>query len=190
MIQGFERERLRGVWSATPTPLNEDLSLDVASIEPLVEHHVKLDIRGLFVAGSCGEGPWLPDADRRALVREVVKHTDGRMAIAVQVTDNSAARIIDNMQRAAEDGADVAVIAQPFFRLNKSPESTRAMYMRALDACPLPVGIYELGERGPNPIPTDVIADIYCHPRVVMIKDSSGSGERREICLAAREERP
>lgn len=190
MIEGFEREQLRGVWSATPTPLNEDLSLDLDSIEPMVEHHLKLDIRGLFVAGSCGEGPWLPDTDRRELVREVAHCNDERMAIAVQVTDNSAARVIDNMNRAAEDGGDVAVIAQPFFRLNKSPEGIRAMYLQAIEESPLPVGIYELGERGPMPIPTEVLAEIYRHPKVAMIKDSSGSEERREVCLAAREERP
>lgn len=190
MIAGFAREQLCGVWSATPTPLNEDLSLDCDSIGPMVEHHVRLDIRGLFVAGSCGEGPWLPDADRRTLVREVVRHNAGRMAIAVQVTDNSAARVIDNMNRAAEDGGDVAVIAQPFFRMNKTPESLHRMYLRAIEASPLPVGIYELGERGPLPIPTEVLAELYRHPKVVMIKDSSGSEERRDLCLAAREERP
>ncbi len=190
MIEGFAREQLCGVWSATPTPLCEDLSLDVPSIERMVEHHAKLDIRGLFVAGSCGEGPWLPDEDRRTLVREVAKFAKGKMAMAVQVTDNSAARVIDNMNRAAEDGGDVAVIAQPFFRMNKTDASTLAMYMQAIDASPLPVGIYELGERGPSPIPTSVISEIYQHPKVCMIKDSSGDDERRELCLAAREQRP
>ena len=190
MIDGFTREQLAGVWSATPTPLNLDLTLDVDSIRPMVEHHLKLDIRGLFIAGSCGEGPWLPTADRRELVREIARHAQGKIAMAVQVTDNSAARIIENIHQAAQDGADMVVIAQPFFLLNATPENLRALYLDALEASPLPVGIYDLGERGPRCIPEKVMSEVYRHPKVAMVKDSSGDPSRRDMALAARDDRP
>lgn len=190
MIDGFTREQLRGVWSATPTPLTEDLALDLASIEPTIEHHLKLDIRGLFVAGSCGEGPWLPTADRRELVREVARHAKGKMAIAVQVTDNSAARIIENAKQAAEDGADMVVIAQPFFLLNATDETLRELYLTAIGGSPLPVGMYDLGERGPRCVPAEIMAELYRLPKVVMVKDSSGDISRRDMALAARDDRP
>ena len=190
MIDGFTREQLCGVWSATPTPLTEDLALDLASIEPTIEHHMKLDIRGLFVAGSCGEGPWMPTADRRELVREVARHAKGKMAIAVQVTDNSAARIIENAQQAAEDGADMVVIAQPFFLLNATPETLRELYLTAVEESPLPVGMYDLGERGPRCVPAEIMTELYRLPKVVMVKDSSGDTSRRDMALAARDDRP
>ncbi|MEI8078894.1 MAG: dihydrodipicolinate synthase family protein, partial [bacterium] len=104
-----------GVWSAAPTPFTDTMELDVPAIKRMVEHHVRLGVAGLFLAGTNGEGPWMTDAQRRLLVKTVVRSTAGRMPVAVQVSDNSAARILDNMRRAHEDGADLAVIAPPYF---------------------------------------------------------------------------
>jgi len=49
------------IWSATPSPLTEDMEIDVGAVQRLVEHHIKLGITGLFLLGTCGEGPWMPD---------------------------------------------------------------------------------------------------------------------------------
>jgi predicted nucleotidyltransferase len=58
-----------GVWSATPTPLNAAGRVDIPSVERLVEHHIRMGVTGVMLAGTCGEGPWLLDADRETLVR-------------------------------------------------------------------------------------------------------------------------
>ena len=50
-----------GVWSATPTPLTADRRVDADSVDRLVEHHVKMGVTGLMLAGTCGEGPWLAE---------------------------------------------------------------------------------------------------------------------------------
>jgi 4-hydroxy-tetrahydrodipicolinate synthase len=54
-------EQFNGVWSATPTPLDSKRRVDNASVKRLVAHHLRLGVKGLFLAGTCGEGPWLPD---------------------------------------------------------------------------------------------------------------------------------
>jgi 4-hydroxy-tetrahydrodipicolinate synthase len=188
--QRLTPDLLSGVWSATPTPLTEDMRLDIPSVGRLVEHHLRLGARGLFVAGTCGEGPWLPDGERRALVREVVQQAGGRLVIAVQVTDNSAARILANSEAAKEDGADIAVIAPPYFLVNKAPRAIRNLYLEAIRENPLPVGIYDLGRFASTFVPAEVMADAYAEPKVVMAKDSSSDPERRDLALAARTKRP
>ena len=45
-----------GVWSAMSTPLTEDYAVDADALERLVEHQIRLGIRGLFLAGTAGEG--------------------------------------------------------------------------------------------------------------------------------------
>ncbi len=110
--------RYAGVWSAAPTPFDKNLAVEVDSVKRMVDHHHRLGVKGLFLAGTNGEGPWLPERELRTLVRTVVKSNRGRMKVAVQVTDNSAARIVDNIGRAADDGADLAVIAPPFFGMS------------------------------------------------------------------------
>src|SRR5688572_16905148 len=97
LMHTIPAEKMRGVWSATPTPFDDQGRVDAASVERLVEHHLRLGVKGLFLAGTCGEGAWMPNSERRRLVQSVVAANKGRMVVSVQVTDNSAARILDNM---------------------------------------------------------------------------------------------
>jgi len=179
-----------GVWSAAPTPLTETMAIDTAAIARMVEHHVRLGISGLFLAGTNGEGAWLPDGDRRLLVRTVVDCVAGRMPVAVQVTDNSAPRIIENMHRAQEDGAEIAIIAPPFFLMNATVRNLVKLYREAIRACPLPVGIYDRGMHGAVVVPGEALAAIYAEKKVVMLKDSSSNPVNREIVLAEKRKRP
>ena len=60
------------IWSATPTPLTADLTIDLPSVGRLIRDALAGGIEGVFLAGTCGEGPWLPDRERVRLVQAVV----------------------------------------------------------------------------------------------------------------------
>jgi len=185
------------LWSATPTPLTggrrrpADVEIDVAATHHLVDHHVRLGVDGLFILGSCGEGPWLPRRLHRTFIREVCDHSAGRLTIGVQVTDNSAPRIIENAQVAADEGADVAIMAAPFKLMGPIASSKLAdLYFDAIEGSPLPVGIYDLGERDSTFVPGEIIAEVLAHPKVIALKDSSGDPARQATALRVREGRP
>jgi len=190
MAKRISQEALSGVWSATPTPLNDDLTVDTQALKRMVEHHSRLGIKGLFLAGTCGEGAWLPEREKRRLVETVAKHAAGKLLVSVQVTDNSTARILDNIKAAREDGADIAVIAPPYFLLNANHRTLLNLYRQAIQESPLPIGIYDRGVFGSVVIPNDTLAQIYAEPKVIIVKDSSTDPARRQIALAARRKRP
>lgn len=190
MQQSIDHERLTGVWSATPTPLTDTLTLDVDSVPRLVAHHLRLGVRGLFLGGTCGEGPWLRRADLRGLVRAAAAASAGRLLLAVQITDNSVGRMLENAEQAAADGADIAVIAPPHFLLNATDENVRNLYVETLRRCPLPVGIYDRGNGGSVPVSAGVLETVYAEPAVVLVKDSSMDAGRRDLALRARRQRP
>lgn len=179
-----------GIWSATPTPFTDDLQIDTVAVERMVDHHLRLGVKGLFLAGTCGEGPWMTERQKRTLIETVAKYTKGRMLIAVQVTDNSAARILDNIRSAKEDGADIAVIAPPFFMGNSTPENLLNLYTEAIRESSLPVGIYDLGKYGSVVVPDTLLPKIYAEKNVVLVKDSSLDPARRAIALKVRQRRP
>ena len=181
-------ELFNSVWSATPTPFDDEGRVDEAAVERLVEHHVRLGVAGLFLAGTCGEGAWMPDRERSRLVRRAAACQ--KLPIAVQVSDNSAARICDNIDVAAADGADFAAIAPPRFFMNATPENLLRLYQTAIRASQLPVIVYDLGARVNVVVPDEILPEIYAEPNVVAVKDSSGDAERRDIALAARAKRP
>ncbi|MBL9213897.1 MAG: dihydrodipicolinate synthase family protein [Opitutaceae bacterium] len=177
-------------WSATPTPLTADRRVDDASVERMVRDALANRITGLFLGGTCGEGPWLPNRERSRLVKAVAAAAGGRLELIAQVSDNSVARIVDNMRDAAEAGATMVMIASPATLLNGTPDRIAAHFEEAVAASPLPVGIYDLGAHRPHAIPVDRLKRILLLPKVRLVKDSSGQPERQAAALAARAEKP
>ena len=180
-----------GVWSAAPTPFTAGMEIDREAVRCMVEHHARLGVKGLFLAGTNGEGPWMTDAQRRTLVRAVTRSARRRFQIAVQVTDNSAARILDNIRAAAKDGADLAVIAPPNMPPPRTvPASLLNVYQNAIRHSPLPVGIYDRPMASGGFVPDNVMAAVLAEKNVVMLKDSSGDPGRMRRALAAKRRRP
>jgi 4-hydroxy-tetrahydrodipicolinate synthase len=179
-----------GVWSAAPTPFTPKMQVDKVAVRRMVDHHIRLGVKGLFLAGSNGEGPWMTAKQRIDLLEAVTSRNKGRLRVAFQVTDNSAGRILENMELARRGGADIAVIAAPWFMINATPATLLAHYLDAIRKSPLPVGIYDLGRRAPVFVPDSVMRKVLLHNKVAMIKDSSGDPARMKLALAARQKRP
>ena len=190
MTKAIAPDRLTGVWSATPTPLTSAMKLDVVSVKRMVEHHLRLGVKGLFLAGTCGEGPVMPEKMKEDLVRATADCAKGRLVLAAQVTDNSAARILDNIHAMKRCGADVAVIAPPYFAIESTKDGLLRTYVDAIRASDLPVGIYDRGKHSPVFVPNDVIREIYRQKKVILVKDSSADFDRMRIALKVRKERP
>lgn len=176
------------VWSATPTPFTDTMTVNVDDVERMIEHHIRLGVDGVMLAGTCGEGPWMLPGQLQRLVKAASEVSSDRLKIAVQVSDNSADRIVKNAEKAAEMGAQYAVIAPPYYLLNATPSNILALYRQAIRRSPLPVVIYDIGGRQVN-VPKEILEDIYSELNVVMVKDSSDSKERRQIALKVREKR-
>ncbi len=178
-----------GVWSATPTPLTADYRIDVESVRRLVAHHLDLDAVGVMLAGTCGEGAWLPEGEKEKLTRATVEAAEGRLHVALQVTDNSAVRVLDNIEKAAAWGAQIAVVAGPHAFINVTPERMLAHFREIARNSVLPVGYYELGGKRGYAVPESHLAELVTEPNIVMIKDSSTSDARRDIFMVERRRR-
>lgn len=168
----------------------QDLTVDLPSVRRMIRAARADGIVGVFLAGTCGEGPWLPDRERNRLVAEAAKESGGTVRIGVQVTDNSVPRILENIRQVAAEGADCVIIAPPPVFMNATPVRIAAHFMEAADSSPLPVGIYDTGRHRAIAIDEDRLVEIYLRPNVVLVKDSSGSPSRREAALAARRAKP
>lgn len=177
------------LWSATPTPFLDDFQLDVPSVVRMMERHVQLGVDGVMLLGTCGEGPQVPNGMRKPLVEEAVAAA-GKMPVAVQCTDNSIPRVLDQMEAAARAGARYAVVSQPdtpFHMLRASPAQ---FYLRIFEQSPLPVIFYDRGQRAAVPVPPDAMREILSHPKVKFIKDSAGDLDRARTMTAVKEYNP
>ena len=179
------------IWSATPTPFLANGELDDAGLERLCQRHQRMRVLGLFLAGTCGEGPFMPDRQRAELVRKVRRLAGPSFHLAVQVSDTSAARVRENIAQAVDAGADSVVIAAPWLVRFVNRYFARRYFFESLDcACPVPRGIYVIAQPRESGIDRDLWREIVGHPQVAYVKDSSGSVEYRRAFLELKARRP
>lgn len=186
----FGMDVFNGAWSAMSTPLTADGRVDSDALAKLVEHQLKLGIRGVFLAGTAGEGPFLPDRERLRLAELTVRYAAGRMPVAMQITDNSAERMIENLDRYQDTGIDIAVIAPPFFQLAADKgDFIYDLYKQVIDASQIPVGIYNRGKYSSVYVSPEVLGRLLDEPKVILCKDSASMPEFTEAIMAAKKRR-
>lgn len=179
------------IWSAAPTPFLDTGALDEASIDRLVAQHRRLGVSGLFLAGTCGEGPFMPNQQRAELVRKVRRLAGPTIHLSVQVSDTSAARVRENIQQAADAGADSAVIAAPWLVRFVNRDFARRYFLESLQRpSALPLGIYVITQPPETGIDQVLWQEVISHPNVAYVKDSSGSADYRQAFLAVKARRP
>ena len=182
-----KQKDLSGAWSATPTPLTQSLKIDKVSVKCMVKHHIRLNQKGIFIGGTCGEGPFLKRDEFRKLTATVTEANNSEMLIAVQVTDNSYDRVLDNIKAAKADGVDLAIIAEPWFiGCIDNADDMLNYYMKSIENSKLPIGIYS---RGAKEVPVEFYKKILMHPNVRMFKDSSCNEQIMKIALDAAKKR-
>ena len=178
------------VWSATPTPFTADGRVDVTSVHRMVAHHVDLGVAGIMLAGTCGEGPWLRERDREVLARAAIEAAKGKLTVAMQVSDNSSGRVLDNVDRADSWGVEMAVVAAPSFFMNATTKRLVSHYAEVARRSSLPLGLYDRGKHSPYVVPESHLPELMAEPNIVVVKDSSQQASRRDVYLAARTGRP
>ncbi len=182
--------KVKLIWSATPTPFLSDGQIDHASLERVVEQHLRLGITGLFLAGSCGEGPLMLNDQRIELVRAMKCLSAGKLHLAVQVSDTSAIRVKENILRAQDAGADSIVIAPPWLARFAVKGFCQRYFTEPLEAARVPVGIYVLKQPADSALDLSLWKEIIAHPGVSYVKDSSMSPEYMNAFAQIKAKRP
>jgi 4-hydroxy-tetrahydrodipicolinate synthase len=164
-MKRLNRESIAGVWSAVPTPFTEELELDTEAVSRLMEHQVRLGIKGLLLASPNGEGSAMSDFMRMELAKEVVKNNRDRMLLSVLIQDNPAKLMLDNIKRIKDCGIDIAVIGFPFTPIKIEPEFLRKLYFTVIEESSLPIALYHVNRNSP----ASLFGDIILQTRVILV---------------------
>ena|SRR3989442_742378 len=165
-----------GVFIPVTTPFRGD---DVAPehLQANLRRYNATALAGYVVLGSTGEFPMLSEAERDrvlAAAREAIPRD--KLFLAGTGT-NSTLHTIRQTRRAAEQGADAAIVITPhYFTKAFSAGAAQARhYLAVADASPIPVMIYNFPVNTGINLEPDTVAKIATHPNVCGIKDSSGN---------------
>src|SRR3990172_9414524 len=106
---------LRGIVVPLVTPLAARDQLDLPGLARLVEHVIGGGVHGVFLLGTCGEGPSLSHSLRRELVDHVCRQVQGRVPVLVGIADTSYGESVALAKHATQAGADALVFAPPYY---------------------------------------------------------------------------
>ncbi len=132
-----------GVMHVPVTPFNNDLSVDYATFEKLVDWHVRQNPSSLCVVLHIAESVSLTLEEHKKLIEISVKVTNGRVPLIANVSMAGTDQAIDLARHSEKVGADAIICIAPYYW----PVPEEALYdhfVRVATATQLPFMIYNL----------------------------------------------
>lgn len=176
--------KLAGILPALVTPFDAKGDIDFKAFEKLLISLRAAGVSGWVPCGSTGEYNLMSDAEREQVltfVRDFAK--PGETLIAGANAPHTRG-VIANCKRAKEIGYDTVLLAPPFYTKPTQAELT-GHYRAVLDATDVNIVLYSyLGKDGIE-LEWETLDALADHPRVIGIKESSGSLQRA-IGIATR----
>lgn len=178
---------LRGAFTALVTPFAADGAVDEAAFRRLVRWQVLAGIDGLVPCGTTGESPTLSPGEREWLIATTVevaaeRPSRDRIRVIAGTGTNDTAATIAATRRAAELGADAALVVAPYY--NRPDSRMLEHHFRAVaDEGDLPIVVYNVPSRTGANVDAATFLRLAAHPRVIAVKEASGNLEQiARIC--------
>lgn len=180
---------LSGIIPPLVTPLLGNDTLDVESLENLIEHLIAGGVHGLFILGTTGEEQSLSYRLRKQMIEETCRINAGRLPVLACITDTSLVESINLANIAAEYGASAVVSAAPYYFATGQPELAE-FYEDLLEQLPLPLFLYNMPSHVKVNFSPATIRRIAENERVVGFKDSSANIPYFQSVMYTMKDRP
>jgi 4-hydroxy-tetrahydrodipicolinate synthase len=181
------RPSLRGAFTALVTPFTVDGRLDEDAFRRLVRWQVLAGIDGLVPCGTTGEAPTLSPAEREWLIATTVevvaeRPSRARVRVIAGTGTNDTMATIAATRRAAELGADAALVVAPYYN-RPDGRMLEAHYLAVADEGDLQIVVYNVPSRTGTNVEAATFLRLAEHPRIVAVKEASGNLEQiARIC--------
>jgi 4-hydroxy-tetrahydrodipicolinate synthase len=181
--------KLDGIIVPLITPLKKDESLDEAGLEKMVEHVISGGVSGIFLLGSCGEGPAIMADTQEQLVRRVSVLAKGRVPVLVGAPGAGTQQTIVTTRRLMRQGGDYVVCVAPFY-FSHSQDEQFAHFAAIAGQSPAPLMLYNIPQMTKTLIEPETVARLAEVPNIVAIKDSFGDMARFQRVVAIKKQHP
>ena len=162
---------------ALVTPMQEDGSVDYATLRKLIDWHIAEGTDCIGVVGTTGESPTVNVDEHCEIIRVSVEHAAGRVPIMAGAGGNATSEAIELTRFAKQVGADCSLQVVPYY--NKPSQEGIYRHFRAVaEAVDLPVVLYNVPGRTVADLQHDTVIRLAQVPGIVAIKEASGNIER------------
>jgi 4-hydroxy-tetrahydrodipicolinate synthase len=159
-----------GIITAMVTPFDESGGFAEDAAGRLMGHLLSNGSDGLVLAGTTGEGPTLTDDEMSALW-QIGAEVSGDAPCIAGTGTNDTRHTIELTERAAEAGADGALVVTPYY--NKPTRRGLIEHFRAVAAATdLPIVLYNIPSRTALDMPNDLLRELAEIETVVAVKQA------------------
>lgn len=171
-----------GCATALITPFSEN-GVDYESFSRIIEDQIASGVSALVFAGTTGEAPTLREGEWLDVCRFAVKTAAGRVKVIVGCGSNSTETASFRVRRAAEEGADAALVVTPYYN-KASPAGLVRHYEAVCSAADIPVIAYNVPSRTGVDLGIDALDGMVKIPNLAGIKEASGSAARASLLIS------
>lgn len=176
--------KLSGVLPALVTPFDARGDIDFKAFEKHLTNLRAAGVKGWVPCGSTGEYNLMSDAEREQVLKFVKDFAKPGETLIAGTNAPHTKGVIANTRRAKEIGYDTVLLAPPYYT-KPTQQELIAHFKAVLDAVDVKIVLYSYPAKDGIEMEWELIDALADHPRVIGIKESSGSLQRA-IGIATR----
>ena len=149
-------------------------SVDEDALRFNLQKWTRTGIGGVVVLGSTGERVHLDESEYLRVIDLARAQVSRDLAFIAGAGQHSTIGTINEIQKAAERGADAVLVITPhYYRAAITQDALVEYYSAVADASPVPVLLYSMPALTGIKIEPETIARLSEHPNIIGVKDSS-----------------
>jgi 4-hydroxy-tetrahydrodipicolinate synthase len=166
---------LEGIVVPVLTPLDRNENVDETGLRTLLQRLIAAGVDGLFVGGTTGLGPLLPDAQWRRLMEIALSEVGQQVPLLGGTMETSTPRAVERI-RILESLGYRAFVASPTFYVTLHNEREFLRHFGACrDSTAMEMIIYNIPVCTGSSIPAGTMIEMIRRGWALTIKDSSGN---------------
>jgi 4-hydroxy-tetrahydrodipicolinate synthase len=168
-------EELYGVIVPVITPIDEREDVDEAAFRKIIRRLITAGVNALFVGGSAGEGPLLPDRQWRRMVEIALHEVGGAIPLLGGAIDTSSRRVCEKVRTLREIGYRHFVVTPTFYIAVRTPEEHLRLFGQAREvAGDMEMIAYNIPQCTASTLAIETICDMAQRGWIRCCKESSG----------------
>lgn len=166
---------------ALVTPFTEN-GVNIPALKRLIDFQLEGHTDAIVVCGTTGEPATMTEDERDSVIKESIKHIDGKVPVIVGTGSNNTAHAVELSKKAESMGADALLVVTPYY--NKcSQEGLKRHFLSIADSVSIPIIMYNVPSRTGVNVKPETLGEIAKHKNIAAMKEASGDlSQVAEMC--------
>ena len=174
---------LQGSFVALVSPMLANGSIDFNALEALIDWHIESGTNGIVAVGTTGESATVSVKEHLKIIEKTIDFAGGRVPVVAGTGANSTQEAIELTQKAAELGADYALIVTPYYN-KPNQEGLFQHFIKIADSVDISQILYNVPSRTACDLKPETVLKLATHQNIVAALEGDAVGQPRHKIIA------